>query len=138
MMMRSIGPDIFGSVYDAPKFAVADFPRQSLQIIPQLFAEGFEFTQERGAIVLQLVPDGLALFRGGRLAQLDQQQVLLSEILVSDLVEVEDEILDRVGHPAQVTQQILVITVLGNHGRRGRALSQGVSWTNQAERGRAQ
>ena len=89
---------IMGRIYDTGEFSVSNLALQRLEITAQFLPECFQVCEELRPIRLEFVSNLLSHFWRGRVVQLDQQQPLLPEILISGLVEIQDQCFDVVRH----------------------------------------
>lgn len=118
--MPAIGSGVAGRLNNTAKLGTPDFDRQRAKVIAQLLAETAQVAEELLPIGLEQVPDFLALFGRRRMPEADQQQALLAQILVALLIEIQDEVLDRVWHAAQILHQVPISAVLRHYlDRRG-------------------
>src|SRR5579859_6144144 len=119
MMMRPFAGRVMSCIQNPAKLAVGNLARERLQIAAQFLAESPQVGQEFLAVGLKLVANLLPLLRGRGVVQLNQQETLLMQVLVSGLIKTQNQGLYIVRHPSQITQQIAVSAILRhNCGRR--------------------
>ncbi len=83
MAQSAFNTRIMRGVNDPQKLLMTDFTFQCRQLTFQLLAKVFERGQKGITVSLQLRPDLLTLRRGGRVVELDSQQILLGEKFVA-------------------------------------------------------
>src|SRR5690348_1624130 len=115
MAVSSAG--IVGRIDNPAEFSVADLALEGLQIVAQVIAEVLRFVEEFLPVGLELRAQLLLLAGRGGVLQFDQQQILLSQVLIPRLVERQNEGFYIVRNPAQVALQISVVPIL-RHDRR--------------------
>jgi len=125
MTMSAFCARVVRRIDDATEFGVADFTFERIQVVTELVAKAFELGKKILPICLELLANLITFFRGGGMLQLDKQQALLLQELVSSLIKGHDKRLYIIGNAAQIVLQITIVPILRhNYGwRRGSCLS---------------
>jgi len=93
-----------GRVQDPQHLRVGDLAPQGLEIRAEFLPKGLQLVEEGLAIILELLANSRSLGGGGCVLKFEEQHPLLLEVLVSHLVETQDQGLDIIWRSPEVAE----------------------------------